>query len=292
MKKYLLPGLVANAATLGIHWIYDYKYLETLAKKQSLLFMRQEKVHFENSQNSYYSYPNSEVGDVTIQGDILIWLYQAMKDNPNLSMKDYSKLLYQQFKPGGTYRGYVETYAKKHVITVLAKSLNLDIPEIEVMDDHLVGFVPYLVCKELGFSIEKAWELTNVYSQDKDYYRYFKMFDELFVNLPKLGLKKAIEQVIHLGPEKYQTALKKAIEMTDANDFIEQYSGRACAIKYSIPLIIHILYHTNSYEEAIIYNAPLGGAVSDRNTMIGAISAQVSKMPEGWLEKVSKLTKL
>ena len=289
MKKYLLPGLVANAATLGIHWIYDYKYLETLAKKESLLFMKQERVHFEAAENSYYSYPNSEVGDVTVQGDILIWLYEAMKDNPNLSQKDYSKLLYQQFKPGGTYSGYVESYAKKHVITILAKSINLDVPKLEVMDDHLVGFVPYLVCKELDLSIEKAWELTNVYSQDKDYYQYFKMFDALFASLPKLGLKKAIEEAIHLGPAKYQTALMKAIEMSDANKFIEQYSGRACAIKFSIPLIIHILYHTNSYEEAVSYNAPLGGAVSDRNTMIGAISAQVSKVPEDWLEKTAKL---
>jgi hypothetical protein len=292
MNKYLLPGLVANAATLGIHWIYDYQYLAALEKKQSLLFMRQEKHHFENSKNSFYSYPNSQIGDVTVQGDILIWLYQAMKDNPDFSMKDYSKLLYQQFKPGGNYTGYVESYAKKHVISILAKSLNLDIPEIDVMDDHLVGFVPYLVCKELDLGREKAWELTNVYSQDKDYYQYFKMFDELFVLLPKLGLKKAIEQVIQIGPEKYQTALKKAIEMDDANNFIEQYSGRACAIKFSIPLIIHILYHTSSYQEAVTYNAVLGGAVSDRNTMIGAIFAQVSKIPEDWLAKVSKLTKL
>ncbi|MDT8337544.1 MAG: ADP-ribosylglycohydrolase family protein, partial [Candidatus Izemoplasmatales bacterium] len=87
-------------------------------------------------------------------------------------------------------------------------------------------------------------------------------------------------------------ALHKALEMNDPNEFIEAYSGRACAIKYSIPLIIHILYHTNSYEEAINYNALLGGAISDRNMIIGAIFAQVSEVPKNWRNKVADQIKL
>jgi len=168
------------------------------------------------------------------------------------------------------------------VLRILAKSLDVTIPTIPINDDHLVGFMPYLVCKELNIDIKKAWELTQVYSQDEDYFIYFSMFDQLLELLPKIGLKKAIESVIGQGPEKYQVPLHKAIEMNDPNLFIELYSGRACAIKYSIPLIIHILYHTNSYEEAINYNALLGGAISDRNMIIGAIMSQISEVPQKW----------
>ena len=288
MEKYILPGLVANASTLGIHWIYDYKYLEELSKQKSLLFLRQEKEHFEQAKPSFYSYPNSEIGDLTVQGQIIKWLYQAMESNKEFSKKDYSKLLYEKFKPGGSYTGYVETYSKKHVVTFLAKSLHIDTPKIPVMDNHLVGFAPYLVCKELGLDNKKAWELTTVYSQDEDYLIYFNMFDSLFDLLRKGSMHEAVKSVIHLGPVKYQIPLNKAIEMDNTNEFIKQYSGRACEIQYSIPLIMHILSHTNSYQEAVELNATIGGAVSDRNLLVGALYAQVSEIPEAWVTLVKE----
>ena len=86
--------------------------------------------------------------------------------------------------------------------------------------------------------------------------------------------------------KQLQTALKKAVEMDNTNVFIEKYSGRACSISQAIPLIIHILSHTNSYQEAIELNAVLGGASSDRSLLIGAIFAQVSEIPPSWVEKV------
>lgn len=292
MERYIIPALIANASTLGIHWIYDHTYIEQLHQKQSVLFLIQDKRHYENASPSYYSYPGHVLGDVTVQGRILTWLYQAMNTNNDLSQLEYSKLLYHQFKPGGTYTGYVESYAKQHVIRILARSLELYLPEMEIMDDHLVGFMPYLVCKELGLDTKKAWELTQVYSQDEDYYTYFKMFDRLFELLPNVGLHKAIEQVIASGPNKFQVPLHKALEIDDPNRFIRDYSGRACAIKYSIPLILHILYHTDSYQEAVEYNALLGGAISDRNMILGAIMAQTSKIPKQWREKVIHQIKL
>ena len=288
MEKYILPGLIGNAATLGIHWIYDHEYLEALSKQQPLLFLRQEKERFDKANPSFYSYPNSEVGDLTVQGQIIKWLYQAMKSHKEFSKKDYSKLLYEKFKPGGFYTGYVETYSKKHVLAFLARSLHINVPEIPIMDDHLVGFAPYLVCKELGLANKKAWELTTVYSQDEDYLIYFNMFDKLFDLLLEVSMHEAVKSVIHLGPEKYQIPLNKAIEMDNTNEFIEKYSGRACAIKYSIPLIMHILSHTNSYQEAVELNATLGGAVSDRNLLIGAFYAQVSEIPEAWVNMVKE----
>ncbi len=285
MKKYLIPALIANAAGLGIHWIYDYEFLETLAKKQSLLFLSQTKENYDQAKVSFFSYPHNAIGDVTVQGEILKWLYQAMKDNPNFTKGDYSKLLYNKFKPGGDYSGYVESYSKKHVLELQAKSLHIDVPEIPVNDNHLVGFIPYLVCKELKLDNKKAWELTNVYSQDNDYYTFFMMFDRLIELLPQVGMKEALRSVITLAPEHYQTALTKAIELDNTNEFIEQYAGRACAIKHSIPVIFHILGKTNSYQEAIEYNAPIGGAVADRGTLLGAIYAQISEVPKAWYEK-------
>jgi hypothetical protein len=287
MNTFIAPALIANASTLGIHWIYDHLYLEQLAAKQDLLFLRQSKEHYDAARSAYLTYEGHELGGVTIQGQMLKWLYQAMKNNPDFSSMDYSKLLYQQFKPGGAHHGYIESYAKKHVLSILAKSVDVSVPELPVNDDHLVGFLPYLVCKELGLDATKAWELTKVYSHDEDYYAYFLMFDELLRLLPQVGMHEAVKASVSMGPKQFQTALQQAVAMDDANAFIEAYSGRACAIKYSIPLIVHILSHTDSYEEAIRYNARLGGAISDRNMLLGALFAQVSEVPLSFQTKLA-----
>lgn len=119
MEKYILPALIANAATLGIHWIYDYTYIEKMASQESILVTIQNEQHYKRAKNAYYCYSDHKLGDVTVQGHILKWLYQAMKNNSDFTQHDYSKLLFDQFKPGGTYRGSVESYAKtryKHLM--------------------------------------------------------------------------------------------------------------------------------------------------------------------------------
>jgi hypothetical protein len=282
LEKYLLPGLVANASTLGIHWIYDHTYLKKLAKTQSLFFLIQNKARYAEARNAYYSYPGHEKGDVTVQGKILLWAYQALKEKPSLSQEEYSKLLYEQFRPGGTYRGYVETYAKKHVLSILAKSLGISVAEFPLMDDHLVGFMPYLACKELSLPNEKAWELAQLYTKNEDYPTYYNMFDALFEALPTLGLREALRSVLPLAPKHRQEALRMALEIENADAFVDAHAGRACAIQDSVPVIFHVLSHAKSFEDGILSNALIGGAVSDRNTLIGAILGQVFPVPEEW----------
>lgn len=283
MNRYLLPGLIANASTLGIHWIYDHTYLKKLAKSQTLFFLIQDKVRYTEARNAYFSYPGHGRGDVTVQGEILMWAYEAMKENPNLTKEEYSKLLYEQFRPGGNYRGYVETYAKKHVLSIMAKSLSIEVAEFPLMDDHLVGFMPYLACKELSLSNEKAWELAQLYTKNEDYPTYYKMFDALFERIPLLGLKEALRSVVGMAPSHRQEAIYKAIEMEDADVFVEAHAGRACAIKDSVPVIFHVLSHAKSYEDAMLRNALIGGAISDRNTLIGAVLGQVYPLPDEWV---------
>ncbi|MCF7924816.1 MAG: ADP-ribosylglycohydrolase family protein [Candidatus Izimaplasma sp.] len=287
MKKYVLPALTANAAGLGIHWIYDHDYLKELSKKQSLLFMKQEKEHFDKARPSFYVYPDAEVGDVSVQGEILKWLFKALKENPEFTSKEYEKMLYNKFKPGGDYTGYVESYGKEQVFNHLLKELRQDADSIKPMDHQLVGFVPYLVAKELDLSNELAFEFTKVYSEDPIFLEFFKFFDKLLAKLADNKMKEAISLVIEETPNAFKEVFKKAIDIKDTNKFVEKYAGRACPIKHALPVIIHLLYHTNSYEEAIYESALIGGAVSDRNMLLGVMWAQVSEVPKEWIEKVN-----
>lgn len=287
MKKYLYGGLVANAASLGYHWIYNPVYLEELSKKKSLLFQVQNKNEFEEGKPSYYVYPNHKIGDVTTQGMFMIWLYEAMKDNPTFSKNDYASLIFNHIKPGGDYVGYVESYGKLLVIDKLNADLKINVLEQEKMDDHLVGFIPYLVAKELGLDIEKAFELTKLFSNKTEYLEFFKMFDYIFSEIQKRELKYVLKDAIKLAPIGFTNKLAHAIEMDDTSEFIKNHAGISCHIQYSIPLIFHLLAHSNSYESLIEWNIKLGGSSADRGLLLGAVMSQTSPIPESWKAKVT-----
>jgi hypothetical protein len=110
MNKYIQPALIANAASLGFHWIYDMDFLEELSKKQSLVFQLPSLEHYAQAKPSFYGYPHAKVGDVTTQGMYLKWLYAAIQEKPDFNIEDYRNLIFEQTKPGGLYIGYIETY--------------------------------------------------------------------------------------------------------------------------------------------------------------------------------------
>jgi hypothetical protein len=277
-----LAGLFGNASSLGVHWIYDAKYLEKLSKKQTLLFISQEKKHYDASHPSFYVYPESQIGDVSVQGQILLWLTKELEDNPKLTQKQFSQLLYDHFRPGGDYGGYSESYSNHHIFNRLAKKLRMNIEEKPVTDHQLVGFIPYIACKGLNLDHQKAWDLSQVYTQEEVYLSFYQFFDQVMNKTQEEGIQKAIEKSLDLVPDDFQVAFRIAIEKKDIDILIEDYAGRACPIDQALPVIIHILYHSQSFQEALEMNALIGGASSDRGTLLGSLLSVVYDIPKGW----------
>jgi hypothetical protein len=287
MKELIFASLMSNAASLGVHWIYNHTYLEEISKSRSLLFMKQDQMFYDQAKPSFYVYPDHEVGQVTVQGEILRWLYEALKQNPKLSQSDYEALLYEKFRPGGAYHGYVETYAKKMVLKTMSKELDIMTDELPRQDTHLVGFMPYLATKALELPIQKAWELAQLFTDNQYYLTYYLYFDVLFELIREHALKDAIKLALPFAPEIYKEKLEKAMSIKDTNTFIKAYAGRACSIDQAIPVIMHILYHTENFTDALELNAKIGGASSDRGLLIGAILNDVCQIPESWIKKVN-----
>ncbi len=289
MKSFIFQSLVANASSLGVHWIYNHHYLKVLAEKQSLLFLSQDKKLYDDAKPSYYVYPKNKIGDLSVQGNILTWLYQSLKDNPELSHKEYEELLFSKFKPGGDYQGYVESYAKKLVIRKLSKDLHLDMKSQQPDDDHLVGFIPYLATKSLNISRNKAIEFTKLFSNKSVYIDYMNMFDHLLIKLENTKLKDAILEVIEYAPISEKTKLSHISDTSNIDQFIENFAGRACSIDQSVPLIFYILYHAKDFTDALNINAQVGGASSDRALLLACFLSQVYSLPLSWKEKVKPI---
>jgi hypothetical protein len=288
MKKYIQPALVANAASLGFHWIYDMDFLEELSKRQSLVFQLPSLELYAQAKPSFFGYPYAKVGDVTTQGMYLKWLYKAIQEKSDFDLEDYRNLIFEQTKPGGPYVGYIETYNHTLLINAMSSKLRLNLPALPVTDDHLVGFVPYLVSKELGLGNDYAWNLAQLFTDKVEYRKFFDMFDYIFENIAQMPRLELLKNAIELAPESYHEKLEKALSMENTRDFIKQYAGIACHIPQSVPLIFRILNQCSSYEDMVETNIRLGGASGERAMLLGAIFAQVSEIPEEWIQITNK----
>ncbi|MFP4078714.1 MAG: ADP-ribosylglycohydrolase family protein [Bacillota bacterium] len=282
MDELLKGALVANAASLGLNWIYNMPYLEKLSQKEDLVFQKPDPGKYKRAGKAFYAYPEAEAGDVSVQGEIAKWLLASLKENPGFTPEDYTALLLDKFKPGGGYTGWVESYGKKLVLNNLNEQLKTGAKALGINDDQLVGFVPYLVMKTIGQSNKRAWAFASTLTDIKDYRAFYTAFDTVFENLKGMPIKKALKASIENAPEDYQEALEKAFEYEDTKAFIKAYAGTACSIGHAIPLIYHILAHTDSFEEAVRMNTKIGGASSDRGMLIGAFMAKASVIPEDW----------
>lgn len=264
-------ALLANTASFGFHWVYDPVYLHDLAQKESLLFQSPMKEHYQKAKSAYFGYPFGKKGDVTTQGMMLKWLYDATKLDPKFSSSDYAKLLYEKMQPGGEYVGYVETYTQKLILNMTIDRLRLATPKAEMTDDHLVGFVPYLVAKDLNLSNDWVWEQARLFTDRNEYLALYQMFDSIFQLISEHSLKEALWRSINFAPESMRNGLMQAIEMSDTTEFIKSYAGIACSIPQSIPLIIHLLSMEKDFISTLEYNTQLGGASSERGMLLGAI---------------------
>jgi len=284
MNQFLRDGFIANAAAMGTNWIYNMPYLERLASEQSILFIPVDAAKYKRAGKAYLAYPNAVVGTISVQGEIARWLAKALEDNPELTKEQYQEVVFDQLKPGGPYEGYVESYAKQLIINKLGEQIKDEVPTLTINDDQMVGLIPYWVCKARGESKERAFELAQAFTSIQDFYDVYAMFDKLIEGIPTLGMRQAIKAALPLAPSSMKVPLQKALDLENTLDFITNHSGTACHIPHAIPLIIHILYHTNSFEEALQKNTVLGGASCDRGMTVGALAGLAYDVPKEWLQ--------
>ena len=287
MNDVVKLALYANASTLGIHWIYNQPFLKQLSEKQSLFFMKQTKALYDAATPSYFAYPHANIGDVSIQGMALAWLYRALKSNPHFTVDDYRSLLLSQTLPGGTYVGYVESYLRQLIVNHEIESMKLPFTPLVLNDDHLIGFVPYLACKQLGLPTSKAIELTSLFTQKDEYWDLFKMFDFIFERIGSTPIQSLLKEAIILGPKRYQIQLSKALSMDDTFAFVKDYAGTACAINQSIPIMIHLLNKVTSFEDMLLQNALISGSISERGMLLAALVGQLYPVKDTIENKLS-----
>jgi ADP-ribosylglycohydrolase len=103
----VLGALTADAAALGLHWLYDTDRLAQVAGDQ--VVFRQPRTKDYEGFTGYFAHGRRKAGDISHYGESLMVMLQSLaENNGEFAIKHYQRIFKLHFGPGGPFVGYID----------------------------------------------------------------------------------------------------------------------------------------------------------------------------------------
>ena len=120
-----MGALVADAASLGLHWIYDPARIEEVAG-EAPEFVEPDIAHYRGV-TGYFAHGAKQAGDSTHYGEqMLVCLRSLAAMGGELDTTDYERRFFDSFGPGGAWVGYID-YATRVTLRNVDQAVCLSI---------------------------------------------------------------------------------------------------------------------------------------------------------------------
>lgn len=276
INDLILTSLVADAYSLGAHWIYDADQLAGLTINWQELNDAQATWH-----------EGKLAGDFTHYGDQTLWLYEFVQGKDRFNVNDY--MAYWQSKIAN-YHGYIDGAVKG----TLENITNQMTPTgSSSTDTSIIGRIAplLLVSSSNQAFLENVERFVTATHNSKPLIAASHFFAQLLLDVLAgkdieqaiLDLKTSFDETIQLYIDK-GVASKSADTLETIRGF-----GAACDIEGGFPSIIHLLTKYDNLKDMLIYNAKAGGDSAGR-AMITAIifmaqsNKSLNEIPPSWLK--------
>ena len=275
----LLGALVSDAASLGLHWLYDPARIAELAAQNdnSAAFLPVDPAHFEGAKG-YFAHATRQTGMLTQYGEVLrLCIATMITTDGDFDAAVYAQAFAAHFGSGGSYNGYIDR-PTRGALQNMADEL---VPS-GIDDDQLpaVATLPAILARyhrdpALGDMVQTAAQVTNINTVADGYSAAFT--DLLRRVLEGAPLQEALGAVAEAAVDaEIKAALQDALSTTETDTVrYGETTGRACHLPMAGPLIFHILRHATDYRDAVERNIRAGGDNAGRSLMVGAVMAAV-----------------
>ena len=291
----LLGALVSDAASLGLHWLYDPERIAKIAETRGTAAFAPVDAAFFNGVKGYFAHDGRHAGMLTQYGEAMLVGMQAMIDNQGAFDAAAQRSAFAaHFGPGGAYSGYIDRPTRGALERIAAEQ---DPSGIDDGQNPALTRLPAIIAAyhgapNLGAQAKAAMEITNVNVVATAYNAVFA--DLLCRVLNGAPVADALGAAAENATGDVQAALKDALTTSEADSTLYAGQvGRACHLTTSGPVMFHVLRHSSSYTEAVERNIRAGGDSAGRSLMIGAAmgAAHGIATPDGIpLDWVLKLT--
>lgn len=278
--ELLLGALVADAACLGLHWIYNVDIIADITARQNgkCAFTPVDPKNFEAVKTFAHSARRN--GMFTQIGEVLRLTIQSMNaNNGAFDVASYQSDFAAFFGAGGAYNGFMDK-PTKGALAKIATNQNpsgIDDDQTPALTRLPAILVGYQGQENLPDMIKAAMEVTNVNATAAAYTAVFA--DVLSRVMQDAPLSDALEAAAMSADDTIKADLLAALasDETDTTVFagLNGLMGRACSLPSAGPVMFHVLKHSTSYQTAIENNILAGGDSAGRSILIGAIMGRV-----------------
>jgi len=249
----MMGALVADAAALGLHWIYDpARIAEIAGRKGTAAFTPVRSAHYEGVQ-AYFAHGARARGMSSQYGECLRLAMQVMDAHGRaFDMAAYQAAYAAHFGMGGAYVGYIDKPTRAAVTNILA-----DVVSPSGTDDTqlpALATLPAVVAvlqgqADMDSAVADAVSVTH-------------------------ALRRAADGA---GGEMGEL-LRAALDAPEASSVAYgEVTGRACHLHQGLPLAFHIMARADDFADAVERNIAAGGDSCGRAIAIGAVMGAASR---------------
>ena len=281
IKELVLSSLVADAYSLGAHWIYDEKQLENLEINWNEL----------NDACSIW-HKGKLAGDFTHYGDQTLWLYEYLEGKDNFNINEYLEFWLNKIN---SYNGYIDSATR-----VTLENINDEqFPSGSSSTDlSIIGRIAplLLVSKSKEEFLQNVEDFVRCTHNSNEAIVSSKFFASLLLEVLN---GKNIEEAILFLKDSFDTKIQSYIYSGIASKTDDSFEairgfGPACDINGGFQGVIHLLCKYDNLKDMLICNARAGGDSSARAMIASMIfmaqdNKNISQIPASWLNIKTKI---
>ncbi|WP_370400880.1 ADP-ribosylglycohydrolase family protein [Sulfitobacter sp. JB4-11] len=301
-KNMVLGALVADAATMGLHWIYDQDHIRKMVP-DAPEFTPPRAENYDGVP-AYFAHPDRNVGQQSQYGEQLIVMQRALAQNDGVfDLRTYITAFCAHFGYGGTYVGYIDHatrgsldnygQAEDDKLAETRGAVDVQMPAIA----KLPGLIPALWAHKISgdafdATVDDAVRATSDHPEARAYGRICAHM--LAAALYADDIKDVIDAGRAVAEGEALSRLNEALAMTDQDtNAATKHFGMACDLSYGVPSVTHNLSKTPSFRMAVRNNIYAGGDNCGRAMLLGAILGALhglggeNGIPPEWLDKLA-----
>ena len=269
----VLGALVADAAALGLHWVYDVARVRDVADAHGgAAFVPVDPAHHAGIP-AYFAHALRCDGMQSQYGEVLRVAMRSVLAQGGFDAAEDGAAFAAHFGAGGRYQGYLDRPTRGALENIAAEVMPSGID-----DDQLpaVATLPAMVAvysgDAQGTAIKAARDVTNVNSVADD---YADVFAQVLNDVIAGGdLKTVLKGAASDATGDIGKALQAALSSEEADSVAYgEVTERACHLPMAMPLAFHIMSRAEDYADAGEQNIRAGGDSSGRAIIIGSIMA-------------------
>lgn len=300
-RAAVVGALTADAASLGLHWLYDAGRLRHLQRGGPLAFRSPDAANYAGVAG-YFAHAGKQAGDLSPYGESCrLMLSHLVRWNGVFQRQAYQQEWLACFGPGGTWVGYADRPTRRTVVRLLSCATPEQYPAVSGVDDDqlpALECVPALVAFHRGDleglmpAVQKAVAVTHDDPLARDAAHACAL--ALHQVVSGAGLAQALAHAAAAAGPVLQPLLAEALSMPvlDPQAASSRF-GMPCHLPQGMPVLFHIALRAGSYQEAVEANILAGGDSCGRSLMLGALRAaeaaargDAAAIPQAWLVRM------